>query len=156
MKHGKDPVDREIICPYRDGKLIPESDFKSSCPRAYRYLRRHRSRLLERDKGEFNPEKWHGHGREVSIVSGFGEKILASALNLLPNFQYCPDANALFHSGCCIKPHRNVDATRLIDELNSERMRQYIEIMSKPYRNGWYSHAKTFIMDFPVPDTVFE
>lgn len=152
MKNGRDPVERVVIYPYEDGKLLPESDFKDRFPKAYGWLLRHKERLLARDKGQFDPSKWYGYGREVSIVKGFGEKILTSGMNKKPNFQYCADANSLFYSGYCVKPIPGVCIDRLLAELNGRLMEKYIALMSRPYRNGWFSYAKSFIKDFPVSE----
>ena len=86
MKGGKDVVDRIVIYPYRNGKLLPENELREKYPKAHAYLLRHKKRLLARDKGAIDPKRWYGYGREVAIVSGFGEKILTSAMNPMPNF----------------------------------------------------------------------
>lgn len=152
MKNGRDPVERVVIYPYEDGKLLPERDFRDRFPKAYGWLLRHKERLLARDKGRFDPAKWYGYGREVSIVKGFGEKILTSGMNKKPNFQYCADADSLFYSGYCVKPIPGVSADRLLVELNGRFMEKYIALTSRPYRNGWFSYAKSFIKDFPVSE----
>jgi len=154
MKEGEDPVNRIIIYPYENGKLIPEDDFIVRFPKAYCWLLGHKDKLLSRDKGTFEPSKWYGFGREVSITSGFGEKILTSGMNLKPNFQYCPNADHLFYSGYCIKPHTGTDPHKLLEELNSPAMEKFICITSRPYRNGWFSYAKSFIKDYPVSEKV--
>lgn len=155
MKEGRDIVKRVVIYPYKNGKLIPEDELAGTYPKAYAYLRRCKKRLLARDKGKTNPHKWYGFGREVSIVSGFGEKILTSGMNPSPNFQCCPDPDALFYSGYCIKPHSGVSLSKLLKELNSNNMAEYIRLTSRPYKNGWFSYAKSFIQSFPLPDNIY-
>ena len=111
--------------------------------------------MLARDKGATEPQRWYGFGRDVAIVSGFGEKILTSAMNPAPNFQHCDDADALFYSGYSVKPRSGVCLPALLEELNSEAMDKYIRLVSRPYRNGWYSYAKSFIRSFPVSGDVY-
>ena len=155
MKGGKDPVDRVVIFPYADdGKLLPEGYIAEQAPAAYQWLSSHKSRLLNRDKGKFDPAKWYGFGRQVSILSGFGDKILTSGMNRHPNFQRCPNPEATFYSGYCIKPKGPVDLTALQDVLNSEDMDFFIRHTSRPYQGGWMSYAKSFIKDFPVPQSI--
>ena len=151
MKDGQDPVRRVVIFPYdNDGKLIPEERIADEAPNAYAWLVSNKARLLGRDKGAFNPARWHGFGRQVSIVSGFGDKILTSGMNRYPNFQKCPDPNATFYGGYCVKPKPHVDMGRLLQSLNSSDMDFFIKTTSRPYQGGWMSYAKSFIENFPV------
>ena len=155
MKNGSDPVPRAVIFPYdNDGKLLPESYIAEHAPGAYRWLSSHKERLLNRDKGRFDPARWYGFGRHVSITSGFGDKILTSGMNRRPNFQHCPDPGATFYSGYCVKPKIPVALDRLLAALNSDDMDFYIKRASRPYQGGWMSYAKSFIKDFPVPADV--
>lgn len=155
MKNGMDAVERVVVYPYdRHGKLMAEKRFRSMYPLAYGWLRRNKERLLGRDKNAFDPRKWHGYGREVSIVTGFGEKILTSGMNQMPNFQYCGDRSALYYSGYCVKPHDGISAEKLLSELNSEAMAAYIQAVSQPFRGGWFSYAKKYIVKFPVSEDV--
>ncbi len=155
MKDGQDPVSRVVIFPYaRDGRLLPEERIAEEAPAAYEWLSLNKERLLNRDKGKFAPGKWYGFGRQVSIRSGFGEKILTSGMNRRPNFQRCPNPDATFYSGYCIKPKHPVDLTMLQDVLNSDDMDFFIRQTSRPYQGGWMSYAKSFIQDFPVPKSI--
>ncbi len=156
MKLGQDKIERVIIYPYdRLGKLLPEETFKDRFPLAYAWLLDNKARLLARDKGTFNPEKWFGFGREVGIRSALGDKILTSGMNPSPNFQVCEDPDALFYSGYCIKPRLDIDLGVLARELNSPAMASHIRAFAQPFRGGWYSYAKRYIQDFPVsPDLI--
>ncbi len=157
MKNGHDKVNRIVIYPYDNkGRLLPENEIKTRWPIAYGWLLRNKGHLLSRDKGTFDPERWYAYGREVSILSGFGEKILTSGMNREPNFQKCIDPDALFYSGYCIKPKPGVNWNRLLIELNGNRMNAFIRAFSQPFRNGWYSYAKRYIQDFPVSKQVLD
>ena len=155
MKGGQDPVSRGVIFPYDSaGRLLPEKYIAEEAPAAYEWLSCNKQRLLNRDKGKFDPAKWYGFGRQVSILSGFGDKILTSGMNRRPNFQRCPNPDATFYSGYCVKPKHPVDLTALQDVLNSDDMDFFIRQTSRPYQGGWMSYAKSFIKDFPVPESV--
>ena len=157
LKDGCDPVQRAVIFPYDDhGKLLPEKYIEENAPTAYEWLLWHKPRLLNRDKGRFDPSRWYAFGRHVSIVSGFGPKILTSGMNKRPNFQFCPDPDTTFYSGYCIKPKPGVDSEKLLAALNSDDMDFFIRHTSRPYQGGWMSYAKSFIKDFPVPQSVLD
>lgn len=151
MRDGKDKVDRIIIYPYdENGSLMSEQEIKQSYPCTYDWLTQNKSILLNRDKGVKQNYKWYEYGRSVGIKSGFGVKILTSSMNVKPNFQLCEDEGSLFYSGYGIKAASWVDLNKLVQELNSVRMEQYIDFVSKPFRQGWRSYAKSFIQDYPI------
>ena len=157
LKDGFDPVQRAVIFPYDNhGKLLPENHIADNAPAAYEWLLLHKARLINRDKGQFDPSRWYAFGRHVSITSGFGPKILTSGMNRQPNFQLCPDPDATFYSGYCIKPKPGVDPEKLLAVLNSDDMDFFIRHTSRPYQGGWMSYAKSFIKDYPVPRSVLE
>lgn len=152
IKGGLDPQRRLLIYPYdADGKLLPEDELADGAPAVYRWLRDNQARLLQRDKGRFDPQRWYAFGRPVSIRSGFGDKILTSGMNRRPNFQRCPNPAATFYSGYCIKPKAGIDADALLPALNSGDMEFFIRQTSRPYQGGWRSYAKSFIQNYPVP-----
>lgn len=150
-KHGKDIKNRVVIFPYdKSAVLIPEEELKRAAPCAYQWLVCNKQILLARDKGKIEKEKWYGFGRAVCIKNGFGRKIITSGINKSPNFQICTNPGATFYSGYAIKPKQGVCMENLLKELNSERMRFFINNTSRPYQGGWRSYAKSFIENFPV------
>ena len=152
IQGGQDLQRRLVIYPYdADGKLLPEEELAETAPAVYRWLRANQARLLQRDKGRFDPQRWYAFGRPVSILSGFGDKILTSGMNRRPNFQRCPNPEATFYSGYCIKPKAGIDADALLPALNSGDMEFFIRQTSRPYQGGWRSYAKSFIQNYPVP-----
>lgn len=152
MKNGRDPVERAVLYPYdAHGRLLPERFIAEKAPAAYAWLVRRKERLLKRDKGKIDPERWYAYGRSVSIASGFGDKILTAAMNRRPNFQRCADPDATFYSGYCVKPTASIDMDRLLSVLNSDDMDFFIRRIAQPYQSGWMSYAKSFIQRFPVP-----
>ena len=153
MKNGADPVRRMVIFPYNaDGKPLTERRIAEDAPNVYNWLSENKARLLSRDKGATNPDKWHLFGRQVSLTTGFGEKILTSGMNRKPNFQICPNPDATFYSGYCVKPkpHMDMGLEPLLAALNSDDMDFFIRHVSRPYQGGWMSYAKSFIQDFPI------
>ena len=151
MKKGSDMIDRRIIFPYdANAELYSEAFIKRTYPRAYAWLTENKSKLLDRDKGSFDPRLWYAFGRNVSIKSGFGRKILTASMNLSPNFQICNDKDSTFYSGYGIKPLASIKLADFVKELNSQKMAFWINCVSKDYQSGWKSYAKSFIKDYPV------
>ncbi len=152
MKNGRDRVERVAVFPYdSNGRLMPEADFMKKFPRAYAWLLENRERLLARDKGAADRAKWYGYGREVGVKNAWGRKILTSAMNAAPGFQICDDPQSLFYSGYCVKPRTDVSLRTLVKMLNSPEMDRHVRAFSQPFRNGWFSYAKRYIQDFPLP-----
>ena len=96
-----------------------------------------------RDKGKSDPAKWYGYGRTVSILSGFGDRLITSGMNQKPNFQYCANPDATFYLGYCMKLKHNSPVTleQLMISLNSDDMEFLIEQTSKPFQKGWMSYS---------------
>ena len=152
MKEGVDPVRRVAVYPYdRHGELLPEEVVAERAPSVYRWLTLNKERLLARDKGKTDPRRWYAYGRNVSIRSSFGEKILTAAMNREPNFQLCADPGAAFYAGYCVKPRTDADTGRLLESLNSDDMDFFVRRIAQPYQSGWVSYAKSFIRRYPVP-----
>ena len=155
MKDGVDRLNRVIIYPYDEkGILLPETFIKHQFPYAYAWLLENKSALNLRDKGNNRGYKWYEYGRGVGITTAFGRKILTSGMNKEPNFQMCDDADSLFYSGYSIKPKAGIDYDKLLNELNSESMNEYIISISKPFLHGWRSYAKSFLQDYPINSSI--
>lgn len=99
-------------------------------------------------------QRWYAFGRQVCITSGFGDQILASGMNRRSNFRVCPNSDAAFYFGYCIKRKPGVDRDGLLAALNSDDMDFYIRQIGRPYQGGWRSCAKSFIKDFPAPSGI--
>lgn len=152
MKDGRDPVNRMVIYPYDDqGCLLPGGRIRADAPAVWAWLLSQKRRLLGRDKGGCDPRRWYAWGRSVSIVSGFGRKILTSPMNLRPNFQLCDEPEATFYSGYCVKPRNGIPPDLLLRVLNSDDMDFFVRHTSRVYQGGWMSYAKSFIQGYTVP-----
>lgn len=148
---GSDSADRVVIYPYMNsGKLYGEDWIASNYPRTYDYLVSHKAALLERDKNTFDRQQWYAWGRPVSILSGFGRKIVTGMMGKTPHFEIPDNDEATVYSGYFLKPKNPAHMNRLLAVLNSSDMEFYIKYKSRPYRSGYWSFSKTNIENFPI------
>ncbi|GIX07183.1 MAG: hypothetical protein KatS3mg115_1586 [Candidatus Poribacteria bacterium] len=146
-----------LIFPYRivDGRavLIEESELSARYPEGYAYLLAHKEELSRRDRGKGSYPAWYAFGRTQGLTTTFGPKVLTPMMARTPSFAVSSDPEATFYSGYGVFPHTSpyTDLELLCRILNSEAMQVYIRSVSREYRGGWWSYAKTFIKDFPIP-----
>lgn len=148
-------VKEYILFPYiqQDGKykIIEEALLQTKYPKTYTYLTSVREFLDKRDNGKPNPIAWYAFGRQQSIDNGFGEKIIFSPMSKNPNFIYSDNEKATVYSGYYIK--YKGDYSKLLEQLNSERMAEYIEVSSRSFRGGWKAYNKKVLESFLIDTT---
>lgn len=141
-----------ILFPYEkvEGKyrIIPESKLMEQFPLAYKYLLSVKEILDKRDNGRPNPVAWYAFGRNQSLDSAFGKKIIFSPLSKRPNFILSQLEECTLYSGYYIKYDGDYEA--LLQELNSERMHQFILSSSRDFRGGWKAYNKKILEEFVV------
>ncbi|MBF8280463.1 MAG: N6 Mtase protein [Candidatus Magasanikbacteria bacterium] len=141
-----------LIFPYKNEKVIPHIIFRKTYPEAYKYFLHHKVALSMRDKGGGeNYEEFYAFGRNQGLKTSFGKKIITSTMNLAPRFYVVNDERASFYAGYCIKPKKDASLYELCDALNSDLMKEHISSVSKSYRGGYKSYAKSFLKDFVHP-----
>ncbi len=155
LKSSNDPVTEYIIFPYvkdnnKKNKIIPELVLKTEFPLAYAYLNSIRPQLDQRDNGKPNKTAWYAFGRAQALDSSFGPKIVFSPINKAPNFIYLSDHESTLYSGYFIKCKRNI--SKLLDQLNSERMRDYIESCGRDFQGGYKGYNKKILEKFMITD----
>ncbi len=152
LKSANEPIKEYVLFPYRkiNGKhqIIPENELKEKCPFAYEYLLKVRYILDKRDNGKPNSIAWYAFGRTQGLDTTFGKKILFSPMNKEPNFILSDIEEATFYSGYCIK--YNGDYEYLLKQLNSERMKEYIQITARDFRGGWKAYNKKIVQEFII------
>ncbi len=152
LKDGNEPLKEYVIFPYKkvNGKhqIIPENELKEKYPLAYDYLLKVKPILDKRDNGKPNPVAWYAFGRTQGLDTTFGKKILFSPMNKEPNFILSKYEDATFYSGYCIKYEG--DYEYLLKQLNSQRMKQYIQITARDFRGGWKAYNKKIVQEFII------
>ncbi|MCF6365691.1 MAG: SAM-dependent methyltransferase [Bacteroidales bacterium] len=148
----KDKQRRIILFPYKKingkNKIIDEVELKTNYPSAYKYLLSVKDVLDKRDNGKPNKVAWYAFGRTQSLNSSFGKKILFSPMNKKPNFILINDTKSTFYSGYCIKYFG--DYKKLLKQLNSKQMEEFIEISSRDFRGGWKAYNKKILQEFII------
>jgi len=141
-----------LIFPYKNEKIIPKNIFQKNYPEAYKYFLKQRNILETRDKGGGkNYEEFYVFGRNQGLKTSFGKKIITSTMNIAPHFYVIEDEKTSFYAGYCIKPKGDTDLYELCEALNSDLMKEHINSVSKSYRGGYKSYAKSFLKDFVHP-----
>jgi len=144
-----------IIFPYSeiDNKMeiIPEDILNDKFPKAYSYFLAHKELLLQRDRAKPNPVAWYAFGRNQNLKNSFGEKIIFSNIMKVPNFIYVAEPKFTFYSGYCIKLNTDIISyEELLQQLNSERMHNFVLSRSRSFRDGWKAYSKKVLEDFEI------
>jgi methylase of polypeptide subunit release factors len=151
LKYPNQDQNLLIIFPYKslNGKFVPyeEDEMKSLFPLTYDYFKSIKRKLVARDRGN-NIIPWYAFGRNQGLNTSFGKKILVSPVSKSPRFILWEKPEYTFYSGYCIKYDGNLAS--LIKQLNSEDMRFYVEKISRIYKGGYRSYAKSFIENYGV------
>jgi len=155
LKDSNEKITEYVLFPYKKkmGKhtIIPENELKKKYPLAYNYLLSVKEELDKRDNGVPNSVAWYAFGRSQGLDTSFGEKIIFSPMNHKPNFVYYKKRDCTFYSGYCIKYNGNV--SKLLQQLNSQRMKDFVSMSSRDFRGGWKAYNKKVIENFEVIHT---
>ncbi len=157
VKNAQEPIHEYILFPYhwQDDKhqIIPESLLGEIYPFAYQYLLQIKDQLDKRDNGRLNPSAWYAFGRHQSLNTSFGKKIIFSPMNKEPNFIFHENEEATLYSGYFMKLKENPTPERyqkLLEQLNSPAMADYVAVSSRDFRGGWKAYSKRVVEDFPI------
>ncbi|GAB4339554.1 MAG: hypothetical protein OHK0038_18720 [Flammeovirgaceae bacterium] len=115
---------------------------------AYDYLLSVKEELDKRDNGKPNAVAWYAFGRSQGLDTSFGKKILFSPMNNKPNFVLVENEESTFYSGYCIK--YNGDYAFLLEQLNSQRLADFIAVSSRDFRSGWKAYNKKALEEFTI------
>ncbi|NCN24866.1 hypothetical protein CO101_00950 [Candidatus Berkelbacteria bacterium CG_4_9_14_3_um_filter_39_23] len=141
-----------LIFPYKNEKIISSAVMRQHYTEAYKYFLSQRNILATRDKGGgINYEEFYAFGRNQGLKTSFGKKIITSTMNISPRFFVIENEKTSFYAGYCVKPKHNIDMYELSKALNSDLMKEHISSVSKSYRGGYKSYAKSFLKDFVHP-----
>lgn len=152
LKNSKDKITEYILFPYSKTNskttIMKEEILKKEFPFAYNYLLSIKSELDKRDNGEPIKSAWYAFGRGQGLETSFGKKIIFSPMNAKPNFVYHENEESTFYSGYCIK--FSGDYEKILPQLNSIKMEEFIAISSRDFSGGWKAYNKKIVENFEV------
>lgn len=153
LKSANDAVTEYILFPYqKDGfdkqRIIPEETLKNDFPQTYSYLLKVKSELDRRDNGKPNAVAWYAFGRAQGLDNAFGKKIIFSPMNREPNFILYENPDVTVYSGYFIK--YDGDYQTLLEQLNSQRMADFVAIAGRDFQGGYKGYNKKVIENFIV------
>tara|TARA_R100000664_G_C2751430_1_gene138724 strand:+ start:716 stop:2152 length:1437 start_codon:yes stop_codon:yes gene_type:complete len=153
VKASKKSIGGRIIYPYdKNGKLINELTFKNKYPLAYKYLLGHKDKLLSRDKGKIDNNKWFSYGRKQGVY-GAKEKLLLAPFQKESTI-IGADHNALWISGYGIFPKNGASIEGLKDIFTSDEMERWYKIKGKPLSSGWRGVNKDTLSEYRINTSV--
>lgn len=153
LKAADDAVTEYILFPYQKNesdkqRIIPEETLKTKFPQTYSYLLKVKSELDRRDNGKPNAVAWYAFGRAQGLDNAFGKKIIFSPMNREPNFILYENPDVTVYSGYFIKYDGDYQA--LLEQLNSQRMADFVAIAGRDFQGGYKGYNKKVIENFIV------
>jgi adenine-specific DNA-methyltransferase len=153
LKAADDAVTEYILFPYQKDssdkqRIIPEETLKTKFSQTYSYLLKVKSELDRRDNGKPNAVAWYAFGRAQGLDNAFGKKIIFSPMNREPNFILYENPDVTVYSGYFIK--YDGDYQKLLEQLNSQRMADFVAIAGRDFQGGYKGYNKKVIENFIV------
>ncbi len=156
LKNSDELISEYILFPYRKNEvgkheIIPENTLRKEYPLAHAYLLKQRPNLDKRDNGKTNAVSWYAFGRAQALDTSFGKKIIFSPMNKAPKFILHTSEEATLYSGYFIKYEG--DYERLLTQLNSKAMADYMAVAGRDFRGGWKGYSKKIVANFRLDET---
>jgi adenine-specific DNA-methyltransferase len=153
LKSSDDPIKEYILFPYQKDeagkhRIIPEENLQACFPMTYEYLLSVKPLLDQRDNGKPNATAWYAFGRAQALDHSFGKKIIFSPMNISPNFVLYENPDCTVYSGYFIKYDGDYQA--LLQQLNSQRMADYIANAGRDFQGGYKGYNKKILEHFIV------
>jgi type I restriction-modification system DNA methylase subunit len=143
-----------IIFPYKDGKIIPEEEFKTKNSDTFKYLETKKEILNSRDKGKKIYHQWYSFGRTQSLVvkKQETEMLFIPVLNDPDNFKIIKHLPCLFKNCLSVNVRKEYE-----DVYNCEKieyiLKENIHFLTKncPKRSsGWLGVSSSVLKSIPV------
>lgn len=151
-----------ILFPYHvvDENLVlyTRPELEQRFPLAWLYLNDARELLKSREDGRWNVEQWWQFGRNQNIAEMAMPKILNQVLASKSSFAYDPNGQYCFVGGgnaggygLRVKSNIGFSDHYILGILNSNVADYFVKQTSTPFRGGFFSYAKRFIKNIPIP-----
>lgn len=150
-KHQKIEKNTFIIFPYgSDKRLLSESEFSVSFPRAYNYLSSKKERLLARDKGKIDPSKWYAYGRTQGLLNDNEKILIAPFQKDKMRYRYSKEGE-FYISGYSIMPKSGITFSQIEQFLSQPELWSWLESRGKNLSSGWVGISKQTFMNYKIP-----
>lgn len=142
--------DEVFICPYDDdGRLPPEDDLGAFGD----WAEMHRDRLEDRSCVAKNKRVWYGWHENPPMKDILQPKLVCKDVAERPRFWADREGSVVpRHSVYYLVPEDHVDLEDLLEYLNSEPARAWIEAHAQKAHNDFYRLQSTVLTDLPVPE----
>ncbi|MBP1641041.1 MAG: methylase [Bacteroidetes bacterium] len=143
----------KVIFPYDQQakpKLLSEELIKEKYPEAYKYLRKKRSILAGRDKGNGKYENWFAFGRTQSLEKTKNKMFFPKYSDRTPSFIINSDEDLLFYNGLAVVGSSETEMIILKKIMESSVFWYYIKSTSKPYSSNYFSLNGNYIRNFGI------
>jgi hypothetical protein len=150
-----DTVREKVLFPYNDEnkpKALEEEFLQDVFPEAYKYLKKKKQELANRDKGKGEYEKWFAFGRTQSLEKVENKLFFPKFSDQTPNYLLSNDINLLFYNGQAVIGHTEEEMLLAKKLMESRLFWYYIKTSSKPYTSNYYSLNGNYINNFGVCD----
>jgi type I restriction-modification system DNA methylase subunit len=148
-----------IIFPYecKNGKYIPLSEevIKTKYPNCYKYLCDNKEKLMKRDKGKIDADKWFLYGRTQGLNSLWKKKILIPPLQKKPNLIIVGEETLLISGYCVMVKDKKYDLNVVKKILESDVFSDYSSHVCKKVGSNserWFSYSKNTFLNFTIPE----
>lgn len=144
-------IKEKVIFPYDNGdkpKILEETTFKKSFPKAFKYLSDKKTILAQRDKGKGKYESWFAFGRTQSLEKIENKVFFPKYSDVTPHFIISTDKDLLFYNGQAIVGHSHEEMLLIKKIMQSKLFWYYIKTTSKPYSSSYYSLNGNYVRNF--------
>ena len=130
-------VNKSIIYPYENGKIIKEDIFKLKNPETYTFLENNKTELSNRDKGNKTYPEWYAYGRSQSLKYSNKKCIYIPCFvdpKNINNSMFIK--NGMLFQGClCIEPYNENDVDIIVNAIKKNI--NFISNNSSKRSGGW-------------------
>lgn len=144
------------VFPYqRDNnfELFTHKEIMQNYPKALNYFKKSKEYLITREKGKFsNTQEWYQYSRVQNFDCHQRRKILTPGLAKEPRF-VIEDGNFFIDQGSygiILKDQYKHLEAAILNYLNSERVKSYIESVSPILSGGYYNYQTKYLKDLPI------
>ncbi|AOM63555.1 putative N6 adenine-specific DNA methyltransferase [Heterosigma akashiwo virus 01] len=143
-------MNKYIIYPYENGKILDEHVFKKNNPLTYDYLVEHKNELAKRDKGKKKYPAWYAYGRSQTIVHSDKTCVFVPCFvnSAKINTNVKIRKGMLFYSCVRIEPDDENDVNTIVNVIRNNT--GFIISNSTKRSGGWINISSRVLYQIPL------